>query len=211
MIDTSVLNVDFEILGCSSNCKSMKIVDLSNWGPAIMNPTYVDITPPGATSPVSNNFQKGQINVLNTNNLQLSDVTDYSFLGNLPDGVYQVCIRVCMGEDTTQTPPVAQFRTTCKYHLQDCMIRCAIDRKLLSIDLTCQSCRKELLDDLMDIQLFLDAARAQIDNCNVNKGMEYFRHASVLLERLQKPGNTPNSRGQIIDDCPECWPGRRLT
>lgn len=186
-IDTSVLNLDFEVLGCTTNCKVLKIADLSNWGPAALNPTYIDVTVPGATVPVTNLFFKNQINVLNTNNLQLSDVTDYSFLGNLPDGTYQICVRVCMGQ-TDDLQPI--YKSVCKYFLQDCQIRCAIARKLLAVDLTCQPCRVELLEKVLDIQLFLDAAHAQIDNCNVNKAMEYYRHASTLLERLSEPGNT---------------------
>lgn len=196
MIDTSVLNIDFEVIGCSTNCKSLKIVDLSNWGPAINNPVFINVTPPGANNAVSNVFYKKQVNVLNSNNLQYSDVTDYSFLPNLPDGVYQICLEVCMGSNpgpSGTTIPV--FNTTCKYFLQDCQLRCAISRKLMSIDLTCQPCRVKLLEEIEDIQLFLDAAHAQIDNCNVNKAMEYFRHAQTELSRLQAPGGNSGCGG----------------
>ena len=166
MIDTSVLNIDFEVLGCSSNCKSLKILDLSNWGPAILNPSFVDITTPGSTFAVTLPFEKKVINVVNGNNLNLSDVTDYSSLGNLPDGAYQICVRVCMGPDA--------FQTVCKYWLQDCQLRCKLNRKLLSIDLTCQPCRTNYLEEILEVQLFLDAAQAHIENCNVNKAMEYY-------------------------------------
>lgn len=203
-LDTSVLNVDFEVLGCSTNCKSLKIVDLSNWGPAIMNPSYIDITTPGSTIPVTVLYQKQVINIFNTNNLNLSDVTDYSSLGTLPDGAYQICVRVCLGTNLDGSPI---YSTTCKYWLQDCQLRCAIARKILAIDLTCQPCRTEYLDDILEVQLFLDAAQAQIDNCNVNKAMEYYRRASLELERLQEPNQDHRPHR---DDCPECWPGRRM-
>ena len=107
-INTSALNIDFEIVAGSTNCKVLKVVDLSNWGPTIGNPTYIDITTPGATFPITNVFQKNQVNAFNTNNLNLSDVTDYSHLGNLPDGIYQVCVRVCMGVDT-QSQPISTY------------------------------------------------------------------------------------------------------
>lgn len=202
-IDTSVLNMDFEVLGCSTNCKALKVVDLSNWGPAITNPAYMDITTPGSTLAVTVPYQKQVINYFNTNNLNLSDVQDYSSLGNLPDGAYKICLRVCMGVDDAGDPI---YETVCKYWLQDCQLRCQINRKILAIDLTCHPCRTAYLDDILEVQLFLDAARAQIDNCNVNKAMEYYNRAALELERLQEPN--PISRRRH-DDCPECWPGNR--
>ena len=219
MLDTSVLNVDFEVLGCSTNCKALKIVDLSNWGPAITNPSYIDITTPGSTLPVTVPYQKQVINIFNTNNLNLSDVTDYSSLGSLPDGAYQICVRVCMGQKTVIVPgvppaPATQelvpvYESVCKYWLQDCQLRCAINRKLLAIDLTCQPCRTEYLDEILEIQMFLEAAHAQMDNCNVNKAMEYYRRACLELDRFQEPGMGGDFRRKR-NDCPECWPGNSV-
>ncbi len=68
-------------------------------------------------------------------------------------------------------------------------------------------CRRNYLNEVLEVQLFLDAAKAQMDNCNVNKAMEYYRHASIELERLHEPEN--NSRHKS-GDCPDCWPGRNM-
>lgn len=203
-IDTSVLNIDFEVLGCSTNCKSLQIADTSNWGPAIMNPSYIDITTPGSTLPVTVLFQKQVINRFNGNNLNLSDVSDYSFLPNLPDGAYQICVRVCMGVDGQNNPV---YETVCKYHLQECQIRCRLAQKLLAIDLSCDVCKRDYLNELLEVQLFLDAAQAQIDSCNVNKAMEYYRRAAQELERLKEPGEPARRKS---NDCPDCWPGRNM-
>ena len=192
-LDTSTLRIDFDVLPSGTNCKVLKIVDLSNWASLISSPSFVDITTPGQTVPVSTTFYKGQINLLNSNNLQLSDVTDYSALANLPDGAYKICVKVCMGSIPSTTepplPPTPVFEEVCKWHLQDCQIKCKIARKLTSVDLTCQPCRKYLLEYLREINLYLAAAHAQIDDCNVNKAMEYYRRATELLERLNEPGS----------------------
>jgi hypothetical protein len=203
-IDTSALNIDFNVLGCSTNCKHIQIADLSNWGPAIMNPSYIDITTPGSTIPVSLLYQKQVINSFNGNNLNLSDVNDYSSLPNLPDGAYSICVRVCMGVDA-QSNPI--YERVCKYHLQDCQIRCRLAQKLLAIDLACDVCKRDYLNEVLEVQLFLDAAQAQIDNCNVNKAMEYYRRAATELERLKEPGETGRYKS---NDCPDCWPGRNM-
>ena len=205
-IDTSVLNVDFDVLGCTTNCKNLTIVDLSNWGPAIMNPSYIDITTPGSRLPVTVPFQKQVINRFNTNNLNLSDVQDYSSLGNLPDGAYQICVRVCMGTDDQGN---AIYTTVCKWWLQACMLQCEINRKILAIDLSCDVCRRSWLDEILEVQLFLDAAYAEVANCNVNKAMEFYRRASIELERLREPGEGGDFRRRH-DDCPECWPGNKV-
>ena len=187
MIDTSVLNIDFDINHCSTNCKVLQIMDLSNWGPAINNLVLISITTPGSTVAIDNVFQKNKINIFNSNNLNLSDVEDYSTLSSLPDGVYQVCVKTCLDGSTN---PVT-YAQTCKYFLVDCTIRCQVSRLLMSVDLNCNPCKEELLKPLQEVLLFLDAAQAQVNNCNSNKAMEYYNRDSILLKRIsinpQKP------------------------
>lgn len=172
-IDTSVLNIDFEVYR-TSGCKFLKVLDLSNWASSEDIAAYIQITTPGGVEPVTHIFQKGRLNVFNANNLQLSDVSDYSSLGALPDGIYKLVVLQCQDDPFAVT----------KYHLQDCQIRCQVARKLIAVDLTCEPCRKDLLKEIQDIILFLDAAQAQTDVCNVNKAMEYYRRANTLLDRI---------------------------
>ena len=174
-IDTSVLRIDFDIINCSTNCKALQIVDLSNWGPASMTTSIISITPPGSPTAIDNIFQKEKVNVFNTNNLGLTGITDYSSLPVLPDGIYKICVSVCVGEETVQV---------CKYFLQDCEIKCKLSRKIISVDLNCSPCRSSLINELQDVDLFLDAAQAQVQNCNPNKAMEYYRKASQMLDRI---------------------------
>lgn len=178
MIDTSVINIDFEVLR-TNTCKALKVLDLSHWATAEDDVAYLQIWTPGASSPITHIFQKGVINRFNTNNLELSDVSDYSYLGPLPDGIYKLVLLQCENDPLAVT----------KYHLQDCQIRCQVARKLIAVDLTCTPCRKELLKEIQDITLFLDGAQAQTDVCNVNKAMEYYRRASTLLSRIQDTDN----------------------
>ena len=65
-----------------------------------------------------------------------------------------------------------------------------LSRKLLAVDLNCEPCKKDLLKEIQDIWLFLDAAQAQTDQCNPNKAMEYYRKAAVLLDRISDSGNS---------------------
>lgn len=174
MIDISVINIDFEVLR-TNTCKALKVLDLSHWATSEDDAAYLQIWTPGASSPITHIFQKGRLNRFNTNTLELSDVSDYSYLGPLPDGIYKLVLLQCEDDPLAVT----------KYHLQDCQIRCQVSRKLISIDLTCQPCRVELLKEIQDIILFLDAAQAQTDACNVNKAMEYYRRANTLLDRIQ--------------------------
>lgn len=183
-IDTTVVNIDFEVQR-SNSCKSLKILDLSHWtsfeeGEA----AYISIQTPGVTEEqaVVHIFQKERLNIFNTANLNLSDVVDYSFLGPLPDGIYTITVQRCQDDEAAVT----------KYHFQDCQIRCKVIQKLISIDLTCTPCRRELLDKIQDVILFLDAAQAQTDKCNVEKAMELYRRANVILTRISSPADLLN-------------------
>ena len=190
-IDTSVLNIDFDVNHCSTNCKVLQVSDLSNWGPATNNIALISITTPGSNTPVENIFQKHKVNVFNSNNLNLSDVTDYSSLGIIPDGVYKICVKTCITPniDPPTSPPTIDFEETCKYVLFDCSLRCRVSREIISIDLNCSPCRATLLAELQDVLLFLDAAQAQVANCNATKAMELYRKASQLLDRISlNPG-----------------------
>lgn len=172
-IDTSTINIDFEVVRTKS-CKFLKVLDLSHWANAQEDVAYISITTPGSTTPITFILKKGAINIFNAANLQLSDITDYSVLPAIPDGIYEISISECVNDPQAVT----------HYHLQDCLIRCALIKKLISIDLICEPCRKELLKEIQEIMLFLDGAQAQTDNCNVKKAMEYYRRAQTLLDRI---------------------------
>ena len=172
-IDTSKIYIDFEVLR-TNTCKALKILDLSNWASAELDMAYITVLTPGSTIPVILSFQKGKLNILNTNNLNLTDVKDYSNLTALPDGIYTITVSQCENDPFAAT----------KYFLQDCTLRCQIVRKLISVDILCDPCRKELLKDLMDILLFMDAAQAHTESCNINKAMECYQRAALLLSRI---------------------------
>ena len=172
-IDTSVVNIDFEVLR-TNTCKALRIEDLSHWASFVDDTAYISILTPGSSVPVTHIFQKEKRNIFNVVNLNLSDVTDYSNLTNLPDGMYTITVERCVGDPNSVT----------KYHLQDCSIRCSIVKRLIAVDLTCTPCRKELLKKLQDVLLFLEGAQAQTDRCNVNKAMEYYQRAALILSRI---------------------------
>lgn len=167
------LHIDFDFLK-TKDCKTLKIIDQSNWSIYASETAYIQIKTPGATKCISLVFQKEKINIYESNNLGLTDVRNYSSLGVIPDGIYEVTVLRCENDSKAVT----------KYFLQDCLIKCQLAKKLMSIDLGCEPCRKDLLKEIQDITLFLDAAQAQVDNCNVNKAMEYYRRATTILDRI---------------------------
>jgi len=167
------VNIDFEVLK-TKNCKILSVMDCSNWSLAEDTTAYISVLTPGSTIAVDNVFTKNQINNLTAVSLKLTDITSYSSLPALPDGVYEVTILRCQGDSKSVT----------KYHFQDCVIRCQLAKKLLAVDLNCEPCKKELLKEIQDIWLFLEAAQAQADQCNPNKAMEYYRKAATLLDRI---------------------------
>jgi hypothetical protein len=177
-IDTSEVYIDFDIVR-SNSCKSLKVWDESHWPTSQDEGAYIEITTPGAIKPVNHVFEKGRVNIFNVVNLNLSDNTDYSSLGNLPDGMYTVTVLRCEGDPKAVT----------KYFLQDCILRCQVAKKLISVDLLCNPCRRELLEEIQDVFLFIEGAQAQTDRCNVLKAMEYYQRASLILSRISDTKN----------------------
>ena len=173
------IHIDFEVLK-TKNCKVLSIMDCSNWSLAENETAYISILTPGSTTAVNNVFSKHQINLFDSVNLNLTDVKNYSVLQAIPDGIYTITVERCKNDPKAVT----------KYHFQDCQIRCQLSRKLLAVDLNCEPCKKDLLKEIQDIWLFLDAAQAQADQCNPNKAMEYYRKAAVLLDRISDAGNS---------------------
>jgi hypothetical protein len=174
------IHIDFEVLK-TKNCKVLSIMDCSNWSIAESETAYISILTPGSSIPVNNIFNKHQINLIDAVGLKLTDVTNYSLLPVLPDGIYEITVFRCVDD----------VKGVTKYHFQDCVIRCQLSRKLLALDLNCEPCKKELLKHIQDIWLFLDAAQAQADQCNPNKAMEYYRRAATLLDRISDGGCSP--------------------
>jgi hypothetical protein len=180
-IDTSKILLDFEVYRTNS-CKVLKLLDLSNWATAEADLAFVSILTPGSTVPAVLPFQKHKLNVFNTNNLGLSDVTDYSYLGPLPDGMYTITLLQCEGDPYAVT----------RYHLQDCQLRCQVNRKLIALDITCSPCRTELRNDVEEILFYLDVAQANSDACNINKAVECYQRAATLLDRISDNSGCKN-------------------
>lgn len=171
------LYIDFDFIK-TRDCKTLKIVDQSNWSIYEEEDAFIEITKPGYKYPVTFVFQKGKINVFNSINLNSSDSYNYSSLAAITDGIYTVTVTRCKDDAKAVT----------KYYLQDCSIRCRLANKLLSLDLTCEPCKKDFFKEIQDITLFLDAAQAQVSNCNINKAIEYYQRASLILSRIDEGG-----------------------
>ena len=74
-----------------SNPKVMRIFDSSSWDSNLMSSEIkLSIIPPGFIYPIEYTVTRRFDKLFNVSNLGIQSVTDYSELGNLPDGIYTI-------------------------------------------------------------------------------------------------------------------------
>ena len=137
----------------------------------ITDPT-VEITPPGFPK-IALPYSNGQLTIFNSNDLNITCVTDPVNLTALPDGMWT--IRMSIAPNLTYNSSLSYLRTT--------NIRRKFGIALMKTDLTCcagpmNSQQKAYLDE---ISYYIDCATAAGNDCNPTVAMELLRTANKLL------------------------------
>lgn len=166
-------SLDFTILE-TYNCNTLGVVDTSYYsdGQVISNPR-IYIYLPGETNPVILGFLPRKVNIYNSNNLGLSNVTSVSDLITIPDGVYKV--RYAFSTFTVE-----------KYFLRTCLLQCKYDSVLLQLDIfDCnETSRKAKLNNLKDIEFIIMSAIASASKCNYSLAASLYDRADKELDKL---------------------------
>lgn len=174
-INNVVPYIAFQVLK-SSDCRVLMIADQSVYAHLEGGPVYLDILLPGYTTSVEVEFLPHQLNIINANNLGLSDANSSDDLPNLPDGIYSITVRMCPFESFTIT----------KTHLQNCQQLCDFKNRLISLDLLacCSDKNDRTRGILSDISLLIEASEAHAARCNIKGAMDCYKKADELLCRL---------------------------
>lgn len=166
--------LNFDILE-TYDLRILRIADLSEWKHLVKESTYIDITTPARKTSVTQYFDKGAVNIFNSNNLSLSDGT----LTSLPDGVYKIKLYVCEGEEFSYE---ACYLRTVKTQLR-------LNQILISMGLCNCELPKNILDKYLEIELLLKSAHANVIDGNINQGMCEYEKALDKLDDLENCAN----------------------
>ena len=165
-------NLDFLILDCiSNNLKEIIIKDNSEYGWELER-LYLEILFLGYTDLKSIIFNHDDINVLTTNKLGVTDCNNIDF----EDGLYWITYSV--------SPHDYVFVT--KLYLRTKKYDCLYSSLLLEISYTNFSVKEDedVKNKLIDLSIMKEAAIANIENGNIEKGTDLFRRLVLDLNKI---------------------------
>lgn len=168
--------LDFNIFD-TGNCKTLGIYDLSTYavGQAISDPV-VTVYMPGFADSVVVDFVPRKINLVNSNNLNITCTTDVNSLTNLNDGIYKVKYTI---------KPSATYSVE-KTFLRTCKIQCKFESALLKLDiLNCEdSNMMAKINKLKEIEFMIMSAIANANKCNTTLAIELYKRADKELDKI---------------------------
>lgn len=177
-LDIEIYKIDFLILA-SNDPKTIVILDRSNYLDNPQKP-LLDIILPGFTGGISVNYNLNGITVLDSDKLGLTESCEYNNLANLPDGVYQIKMKVCPYDEL--------FSKKCHLKTQD--LENKFDDLILSMDkFICKEHDNKIKESIIDIDILIKSAKAEIAYCNVQKGVFKYAAAYKRIEILQNKLN----------------------
>lgn len=172
ILNIDTYKLDFLILDSNDN-KTIVILDRSNYLDVPEKP-IVEVTLPGFTGRVELTYNINGLTVLDSDSLCLTQTCEYSNLADLPDGVYQIKIKVC--------PYDKLFFKKC--YIKTTFLENLFADAVLSLDNFCEDELPKLKENLIDIDILIKGAKAETAYCNVENGIKKYIAAFKSLEKL---------------------------
>lgn len=136
----------------------------------------VEVLPPGYTGRVEFEYTPNSIITIDSDLLQLSFSAGIGSTTDLPDGVYQIALKFC---------PYSEF------YLKKCYLKTSLFLRdfecfLLKFNPDCCEDVKKLKSDIIDIEILILSAKAEVGVCNVDKATQKYQLAVKKLSALNK-------------------------
>jgi len=168
--------LSFNILD-SGSCKDLMLLDTSYYSSnqTISNAT-LQIISPFDDYPVELNYSKNGITIINSNNLGITNVTDFDYLQVLPDGLYTAKISVC---------PEEQYWFEKSWY-RTCQLDCKYDKAFLKLKVqSCEACfSPENLQRLERARIYSYGAKVNAKNQNYKEADKLYKGAEKILNNL---------------------------
>lgn len=170
LLDINTYRIDFLALS-SNDTKTIVLVDTSNYLSFPEKP-LLDIVPPGYTGFIQVPYVPNSVIVLNSDTLKLTEQCEYNELPDLPDGVYQITMKVC---------PYDQLYTK-KCFIRTSLLESQFQNLLLGITDDSIKIKKEIID----IDVLIMSAKAEANVCNIEAATEKYNIAFRKINNLLK-------------------------
>jgi len=177
LIGIDTYNIDYYILP-TNDPKTITLLDNSHYLSLPEKP-LINVILPGFTGSVQFPYIPGGLITIDSDSLDLTENTDYDYTADLPDGVYQITMKVC---------PYDQLYNK-KCYLKTTKFDEQFQQLLLCITPDCCEDQRKLKDEIVDIDILIQSAKAEVNLCNVEKGTLKYQVAVKKLQNLNKKLN----------------------
>lgn len=170
--------IDFLILE-SNDPKTIVLLDRSHYL-AMPEKPMLEVTLPGFTGHIEVPYKINGITVLDSDTLGLTESCEYGGHADLPDGVYQIKMKVCPYDEL--------FKKACYLKTQQ------LENKLckLLVDYNNASgclIDKDFRNGFLDIDILIRSAKAEIMYNNIENANQKYRQAFKKVEKLNNKIN----------------------
>ena len=161
--------IDFQVLE-TFDTRYLSVADYSDWGLAESRNAIIEITLPASDKPVTHYFDKKAINRFNSILLGLncSGVENL----DLPDGIYTI---------TVKGSPDKYKKT--RTFLKTTQTKLKLDTILINNVSSCNDIDGKIVDEILEIEILIKAAEANIRYGNECEAFELFQKAQKLIDR----------------------------
>lgn len=172
LIGIDTYKIDFLVLE-TGDPRFIVLYDTSNYLSTPEKP-LLEITPPGFTGHYELPYNVGGITVINSDNIGLTEECDYDDYAPLPDGVYIIKQKVCPYDELFEQ----------KYYLVTNLFDSKFNELLTKIDSYDRADSSVVKATILDVEVLIKSAKAEIVYCNVQKGVNKYKTAMHLVEKL---------------------------
>ena len=169
------INIDFQIFP-TGDPKYLLVVDSSDWQHIVNKPSIIEITMPGSKSYITHYFDKGKVNVFNSQNLGYTcSSTSESELIDLPDGIYKIQVKGSPDEFTK-----------IRYYVRTEITELELAKLFVDNGIKYNEINKEFFDKLYDdAHLNLLAAKMFIKTGDIQRSNYHLTEAQRLIEKYR--------------------------
>jgi hypothetical protein len=168
------IKIDFDVI--QSTVQTLWIGDSSQWLHTENLPANILITLPGSKKALVFSFKKKSINSFNSHNLGITclqgNCTDEVY-GDLPDGIYTICLKSSL----------TGFETT-KYYLKTDRTELELSKVIVKHGFEYSKNDKDFRNKIYDIDWLIKVAKAHAKLGDFVKADRFFQQARELLRTL---------------------------
>lgn len=174
-LEVQTYKIDFAVLE-TNDPKKLVLLDQSNYLDVAEKPMLF-ITPPGFTGHLEVPYTPNSLIILDSDKIGLTEPCNYDYLANLPDGVWQITMAVC--------PYKELFAKKC--YLKTTQLEAQYRDLLLKLDVGSPCMEdKKLKENIIDLDILIQSAKAEITYCNIEKAAAKYKTALSKIETINK-------------------------